>query len=73
MAGQAATIEDLNGLMRLMMKSAIERMLDTEMEFHLGQNKDSKQVVRDLKKIHQAATVIKAEEALDKFAQTWDE
>ena len=36
-AGQARTAEDLNGLMRLMMKSALERMLDTEMDVHLGQ------------------------------------
>ena len=36
MAGEARTIEDLNGLMRLMMKSAIERMLNTEMDVHLG-------------------------------------
>ena len=36
MAGQAKTAEDLNGLMRLMMKSAMERMLDTEMDLHLG-------------------------------------
>ena len=35
-AGQAETAEDLNGLMRLMMKSALERMLDTEMDVHLG-------------------------------------
>ena len=35
-AGQAKTAEDLNGLMRLMMKSAMERMLDTEMDVHLG-------------------------------------
>ena len=35
-AGQARTIEDVNGLMRLMMKSALERMLDTEMDMHLG-------------------------------------
>ena len=35
-AGQATTAEDLNGLMRLMMKSALERMLDTEMDVHLG-------------------------------------
>ena len=31
-AGQARTAEDLNGLMRLMMKSALERMLNTEMD-----------------------------------------
>lgn len=35
-AGQARTIGDVNGLMRLMMKSALERMLDTEMDVHLG-------------------------------------
>ena len=35
-AGQARTVEDLNGLMRLMMKSALERMLNTEMDVHLG-------------------------------------
>ena len=36
MASQARTVEDLNGLMRLMMKSALERMLNTEMDVHLG-------------------------------------
>ena len=36
MASQATTIEDLNGLLRTMMKSALERMLDTEMDVHLG-------------------------------------
>jgi putative transposase len=36
MAIQAKTAEDLNGLMRLMMKSALERMLNTEMDVHLG-------------------------------------
>lgn len=30
-------------------------------------------MVRDLKKIYQAATVTEAEDALDDFAQTWDE
>lgn len=35
-ASQARTADDLNGLMRLMMKSALERMLDTEMDIHLG-------------------------------------
>lgn len=29
-AGEATTIEELNGLMRLMLKSGLERMLDTE-------------------------------------------
>jgi len=36
MAGQARTIEDLNALMRRMMKAALERMLNTEMDVHLG-------------------------------------
>ena len=35
-ATEARTAEDLNGLMRLMMKSALERMLNTEMDVHLG-------------------------------------
>jgi putative transposase len=34
-AGSATTIEELNELMRLMMKSGLERMLDTEMDVHL--------------------------------------
>lgn len=33
---------------------------------------DSKQVVADLKKIYQAATLIEAEQSLDAFAQAWD-
>ena len=36
MADQARTIEDLNELMRRMMKAALERMLNTEMDVHLG-------------------------------------
>src|SRR5713226_8028818 len=35
-AAQAQTLEDLNGLLRTLMKSALERMLDTEMAVHLG-------------------------------------
>lgn len=35
-ASQARTAQDLNDLMRLMMKSALERMLNTEMDVHLG-------------------------------------
>lgn len=35
-ASSATTIEELNGLMRLMMKSGLERMLNTEMDVHLG-------------------------------------
>lgn len=35
-ASEASTQEDLNGLMQLMMKSALQRMLDTELDVHLG-------------------------------------
>jgi len=35
-ASQARTAEDLNGLIRLMMKSGLERMLNTELDVHLG-------------------------------------
>ena len=35
-AGQATTAEEISGLMRLMMKSALERMLNTELDVHLG-------------------------------------
>lgn len=35
-------------------------------------SQDSQAVVRDLKKIYQAATVVEAENALDDFAQVWD-
>ena len=35
-ASQASTVEELNGLMRMMLKTALERMLNTEMDVHLG-------------------------------------
>lgn len=35
-ATQATTLEELNGVMRSLMKSALERMLDTEIDVHLG-------------------------------------
>jgi putative transposase len=38
-ATHAKTLEDLNGLMKLMMKSALERMLDTELDVHLGRKR----------------------------------
>ena len=41
MASQATTLDDLNGLMRAMMKSALERMLHTEMDHHLKTNAPS--------------------------------
>jgi transposase-like protein len=38
-ASEAKTLDDLNGLMKLMMKSALECMLDAEMDAHLGRKK----------------------------------
>ena len=35
-AANATTVDELNGLMRTLMKSALERMLDTELDIHLG-------------------------------------
>src|SRR6476660_1367876 len=37
-ANQAKTLDDVNSLFRTLMKSALERMLDTEMDVHLGRN-----------------------------------
>src|SRR5688572_25829036 len=47
-ANQARTAVDLNGLMRLMMKSALERMLNTEMDVHLGRRPSSQAAVAEL-------------------------
>jgi putative transposase len=47
-ANQARTAEDLNGLMRLMMKSALERMLNTEMDVHLGRRPSAPTAVAEL-------------------------
>ena len=49
-ASQATTLDDLNGLLKLMMGSALERMLDTEMEVHLGR-KQSAWVSREFARI----------------------
>ena len=35
-AQQAQTLDDLNGFVRTLVKSALERMLDTELDVHLG-------------------------------------
>src|SRR5437588_6875791 len=47
-ASQATTAEDLNGLMRLMMKSALERMLNTELDVHLGRRSSPQAAVAEL-------------------------
>ena len=36
LAGQTTTLEALNGVMRSLMKAALERMLNTELEVHQG-------------------------------------
>lgn len=36
LATQASSLDDLNGAMRSLMKTALERMLDTELDVHLG-------------------------------------
>lgn len=36
LATQVTTLDDLNGLMRTLMKTALERMLNTELDVHLG-------------------------------------
>src|SRR5262249_25377154 len=36
LASQASTVDELNGLFRGLMKSALQRMLDTELDVHLG-------------------------------------
>src|SRR6185369_14784547 len=36
LASQAGTLDELNGLFRGLMKSALQRTLDTEMDVHLG-------------------------------------
>jgi transposase-like protein len=38
LANQAQTLDDVNGLLRTLMKAALERMLDTEMDVHLGRS-----------------------------------
>src|SRR5262245_5513920 len=40
-ASQASTIDELHGLFRGLMKSALQRMLDTEMDVHLGRKEVS--------------------------------
>lgn len=44
-ASQATTVEELNALMRLMLKSGLERMLNTEMDVHLGRRPEAEAAV----------------------------
>ena len=51
MATSAGTIDDLNALMRAMMKSALERMLDAEMDHHLAASRAAEEPVLQLRNI----------------------
>jgi transposase-like protein len=44
LAGSAATLDDLNGMMRSLMKTAIETMLHSEMSVHLGRGRAALEV-----------------------------
>jgi transposase-like protein len=39
-AAQATTVEELNGVIRTLMKSALEKMLNAELDVHLGRRSD---------------------------------
>lgn len=41
LATQAQTVDDVNDLLKMLMKSALERMLDTEMDVHLGRKRNA--------------------------------
>jgi len=55
-ATQATTLEELNGLMRTLMKSALEQMLDSEMDFHLGRSQLAVQERSDAHGVGQEST-----------------
>jgi transposase-like protein len=55
-ATQATTLEELNGLMRTLMKSALEQMLDSEMDFHLGRSQLGDQERSDANDFGQEST-----------------
>jgi len=71
-ASQAKTVEDLNDLMRLMMKSTIQRMLDTEMDVHLGRRGGPPALAEATKEAGAAAESTDANAVLptDRFAET---
>ncbi len=46
-ASQAKTLDDVNGLFRTLMKSALERMLDTEMDVHLGRKSPTTEPIHE--------------------------
>jgi len=55
-ATQATTLEELNGLLRSLMKTALERMLNTELEVHLGRQGDPTATSTELGTTTRAAT-----------------
>jgi putative transposase len=58
-AGQATTLDELNGVMRSLMKTALEKMLNAELEVHLGRG--SSAATAALATAEQPATVDGAE------------
>ena len=55
-ASQAKTLDDLNGLLRTLMRCALERMLDTEMDVHLGRKTIAALPVAEVEAGDQAAS-----------------
>jgi putative transposase len=51
-ATQAQTLGDVNGLLRTLMKSALERMLNTEMDVHLGRKTSAAHPRNDAASLH---------------------
>jgi len=47
-ANEAKTLDDVNDLFRTLMKSALERMLDTEMDVHLGRRANAALAAADV-------------------------
>lgn len=45
LATQATTLEELNGVMRSLMKTALEKMLNSELDVHLGRGSDGMAMV----------------------------
>ena len=54
-ASEAKTLDDVNGLFRTLMKSALERMLDTEMDVHLGRKASAVPPANEIRIVGRAA------------------
>jgi putative transposase len=60
-ASEAKTQEELNGLLRLMMKSALQRMLETEMDVHLGRRREAQEAAEQAPEPAASAAAAEAE------------